>query len=118
MGMTPRRAGILFSSFSIFGVLIIGFETFLGWQLICFITGLCYLWVEKYVDKYLEGSGEEQYDYPPFYFMLRGIFVPIITILALEVSNELLPLEYIKFYLIGYLLCHVVYALRTGLNSN
>ena len=43
MGMTPRRVGILFSSFSIFGVLIIGFEPFLGWQLIFFITGLCYL---------------------------------------------------------------------------
>ena len=118
MGMTPRSAGILFSSFSIFGVLIIGFEPFLGWQLICFITGLCYLWVEKYVDKYLEGSEEEQYDYPPLYFMLRGIVVPSIVILVLEISNELPFLEYIKFYLIGYLLCHVVFALRTGLSSN
>ena len=117
MGMTPRRAGILFSSLSIFGVLIIGFEPFFGWQLICFFTGLCYLWVEKFVDKYLEGSYEEQDDHPPFYFMLRGILIPAFVILVLEINNELLLLDYLKFYLIGYLLCHVLSALRTGLSN-
>jgi len=44
--------------------------------------------------------------------------VSTIVILVLEISNELPLFEYIKFYLVGYLLCHIVFALPTGLSSN